>query len=62
MCLEDEEDSEHLFTSCEALRGERLDILHTSRLPNPFEWEPTQLGRFLRIPHIAGLLSSSGED
>ena len=62
LCGGDVEDSEHLFSSCLGLRKERLDILKTLRLPNPFMWEPTQLGRFLRIPTIALLMRSPGEE
>ena len=59
LCLEEEEDGEHLFTQCEAIRCERFKILKVGRLPNPFEWEPPKLDRFLRIPMVL-LLCSPG--
>ena len=62
LCKEDVEDSEHLFSSCVGLRSERFNILHHHRLPNPLEWEPTELSRFLRIPTVVDLMCSPGEE
>ena len=59
LCLEEDEDAEHLYTHCEALRWDRFNILRVGRLPIPFEWEPSQLDRFLRIPMVL-LLCSPG--
>ena len=62
LCKDDVEDSEHLFSSCVGLRSERFNILHHHRLPNPLEWEPTELSRFLRIPTVVDLMCSPGEE
>ena len=59
LCLEEDEDPEHLWRVCPAIETERRKIINDN---NPSNWQIKELRRFLRIPSIAEIMCQDRGD